>query len=630
MITGVLNSRGIVNPNLAPDGNGIVNLRPPISSVGNKSTVPYGPTNGYATPNGVTGFIGPAAGSLQQPTSWYIRAEGSNTNGGSSPGLSPDRTGTDGVINSTTTFTSATAAFTPADKGKGIYISGAVGQHQFKIKSVTNATTIILSQSSGASSSGNTWAIGGALQATNNLNFCGVIFETGDSVYIGSGTFRFVMSIQGNPAFNGQMNIVGDVTGQFTGDAGMVQLTAYTTNDKTAPSATTLLNLNGKSNLSFSNIMFQGGDATLITASTATSQNISFRDCSFTGIVGTSNRVILTATCSFGTSFGWVFDRCIINAMRTDIFVLTAPGSSGGSDYSLNFTVNNCEAYGFGDQAQNFFAVAGSASTFKPGGAFIRNCSIIGFRGLNTSTGTSTSLPCQIYNCLIATGAGTALNAQASNQILEDYNLIYAATPRTLVTAGTHSVSDGSYAPLFHFGQERIWGALLRPFGEPMASSPLLGFGNDGGQTPYDILSRPRPSGGLSALPAVGAFERGGTAAQAQTPAPPSGTNVWQFTGPGIQPFEIPVQIGVPTTIAVSVQRDSGYSGSANPELVILANPTIGVAAQTVIDSGASGGWNTLTSASFTPTANGVVTVWVVSNDRTGSSVVSFADFVIS
>ena len=36
----------------------------------------------------------------------------------------------------------------------------------------------------------------------------------------------------------------------------MVQLTAYTTNDKTAPLATTLLNLNGKLNLVFSNIMF--------------------------------------------------------------------------------------------------------------------------------------------------------------------------------------------------------------------------------------------------------------------------------------------------------------------------------------------------------------------------------------
>ena len=68
------------------------------------------------------------------------------------------------------------------------------------------------------------------------------------------------------------------MTGQYTGDAGMVQLTAYTTNDKTAPSATTLLNLNGKSNLAFSNIMFVGGSATMLTASTVTSQNIAFLD----------------------------------------------------------------------------------------------------------------------------------------------------------------------------------------------------------------------------------------------------------------------------------------------------------------------------------------------------------------
>jgi hypothetical protein len=100
--------------------------------------------------------------------------------------------------------------------------------------------------------------------------------------------------------------------------------------------------------------------------------------------------------------------------------------------------------------------------------------------------------------------------------MIEDYNLISCVTARSSGPAvGAHSVSNGSYAPLMSLGQERIWGGLLRPFGEPLAGSPLLGFGNGGGQTPYDLYNRPRPAGGGALpYPAVGALERGNTASQ--------------------------------------------------------------------------------------------------------------------
>jgi hypothetical protein len=82
------------------------------------------------------------------------------------------------------------------------------------------------------------------------------------------------------------------------------------------------------------------------------------------------------------------------------------------------------------------------------------------------------------------------------------------------------------------------------------------------------------------------------------------------------------------------VQRDSSYADGppspTNPALLILANPTLGVAAQTIVDTGASGGWNTLTSQAFTPSGSGWVTVRIVSYDQSGASVVSFADFSIT
>ena len=182
--------------------------------------------------------------------------------------------------------------------GQGICIQNATFCYA-KIVAVASATSLTLSNPPSATATGTLrYAIGGAWadpQPFLNCNTfanttCGV--RSGDSLYIGAGVYRVVEAvgsnfgsqwkrhrnamIQRNAYFNGVVNVVGDVTGQYTGDAGMVQLTAYTTNDKTAPSATTLLNLNGKSNLAFSNIMFVGGNAIDRHSYDATSQNITF------------------------------------------------------------------------------------------------------------------------------------------------------------------------------------------------------------------------------------------------------------------------------------------------------------------------------------------------------------------
>ena len=608
----------------------------PQQSVGDCSSVPYGPTNGYATPNGITGFIGPAAESLQQPVTWYVRSGGSNTNGGTSAALAPARTGSDGNITAgQRTFTSATAAFTTADVGSGIRITGAATGY-VKIVAIVNSTTATVDHNwPNATVTNGTWTIGGAwanltiLNAGANNN----PVATGDTIYVGAGTYRAVLSIASiTPAFNGQVNIVGDVTGQYTGDAGMVQLTAYTVSDKTSPSGTTLLNLNGKSNLAFSNIMFVGGNATLLTATTAMSQNVSFTDCAF--LAGyLSNQVIVNATAAANQKFQWVFNRChfMWGSTTSNQITVNLP-TSAMADYDCYITIMNCSLIGAGTKVS---AVGSGTLTFSGGGIRIINCfSPLGQLTNTTASHISTIFPVSVSNSIIYAGQSNGILAGTLGQVVESYNLIVASTPRSNVAIGTGSISDGSYAPLFHFGQERIWGGLQRAFGEPMAGAPLLSFGNDGGQTLYDLMNRPRPEGGGSGhpYPAVGALERDGTAAQATSPSPPSGTHVWQFVGPASQPFLLPVS-ATPTTVSISVQRDSAYSaypGGTLPALQILANGTLGVAAQTIVDTGGTGSWNTLRSAAFTPSGTGWVTVRLVSYDGTGLSSVSFADFLIT
>lgn len=227
------------------------------------------------------------------------------------------------------------------------------------------------------------------------------------------------------------------------------------------------------------------------------------------------------------------------------------------------------------------------------------------------------------------TGSTTPLVANVSGQITEDYNLIVAVTPRTLVTAGTHSISDGSYAPLFHFGQERIWGMVPRPFGEPMAGSPLLGFGNDGSQSATDIRGpgHIRPGGGASALPAVGAYERANTFAK-EIGTVRNGANSISIVGPGTQDFLVPVS-ATATSISVFVQWDATYAGT-KPQLIIDANGELGVSTETKTAVGASGAWEQLTLSSFTPSKSGIVTIRVVSNDTNGAGHMYVDDFAVA
>src|SRR5688572_22783567 len=116
----------------------------------------------------------------------YVRKTGSDNNGGSSLGTSPDRTGTDGVTNGTTTFTSLTASFTSADVDKLINI---VTKGRYRIATFVNSTTVTLSGSPSAGS-GLTWNIGGAVVTIGAiLANANAALTNGDICYIGAGVY---------------------------------------------------------------------------------------------------------------------------------------------------------------------------------------------------------------------------------------------------------------------------------------------------------------------------------------------------------------------------------------------------------------------------------------------------------
>jgi hypothetical protein len=335
------------------------------------------------------------------------------------------------------------------------------------------------------------------LTFTKALGAAGI--SSGDTVYIGAGVYREVVSVEMTSA-TVETFVIADVDGSKTGDAGEVQLTAYTTNDTTAPSSTTLLNLNAKDFLTFQDIAFIGGSTIVITASSPVSTDIKFTRCFIIhGNHGASGGLLLHTT-SANVAANWTFDSCYFfkGGSNCITFTLTRPSAA---DFNYNIVLKNCIFYG-GNGIAVSLAAAG-ANTFNGGGVVIRNCSHIGGGGFisTSSANISTSIPgASAYNNFVYSGTG-ALSANTLGQITEDYNLfICSSSPRTNVTAGAHSISDGSYAPLFFTGHEYYSiGATLMPFGMPKPGSPFLGFGNQAASPVTDIMQAARPSGFVKA-----------------------------------------------------------------------------------------------------------------------------------
>jgi hypothetical protein len=458
---------------------------------------------------------------------------------------------------------------------------------------------------------------------------------SGDQVYVAPGTQREVVTVAMTSA-TAETKITGDPanaqgfkdSGGTRVAAGQVIWSAYTTNDTTTPTASTLLSLAGRDFLTFEKLLLIGGNATpnCIGGDTSNSTNITFTDCTL--LPGSTSGRLMNWTGLADISAHWLFDRCVFWCGTNGIsFQGTAP-TSGVADYTIDFVFRNCLFMGSGNIPIQFGTSGALAN--KPGGLSILNCSFFG-NGSSTVTlfgaNWSTTIPATFNNNLVY-GAG-GVTAGAAGQMTEDYNYFFCPSPRTNVSAGAHSVSGPIYALMLEIGQARQQGRLARTLGTPLAGSPLLGFGSTGGPPSVDLLNRPRPAGGASLAYAVGAFERhdtviSGGAANADGAA----GDCWQLTGPGDQDLYIPVDAAA-TTVSIK-QKTSGYVGTNYPQIELLAAPEIGVAGQTVADSAANASYTALTLAAFTPTGKGVVVLRLKNRTGDGAGIVWFDTLAVT
>lgn len=457
--------------------------------------------------------------------------------------------------------------------------------------------------SSAGTSAGTAW-----LTLAKALGASGI--ASGDTVYVGAGTYRESVTVAMTSA-TGTTNIIADTDGAQTGDAGDVIWTAYTTNDKTSPTTYPLI-LSGRDYLIFQKFTMVGGSSGCVDATSNTSTNCQFKDCVFISGAGGGDDNLITWANASGVAAAWIVERCVFVGQKDKFIFINAasPSGSSGSDYDVDFVIRNCLFAGGGDTSYGIIEVQGSGGFGNPSGVKVYNCSAFMGTGafVKVTSSWSTSTPVRVTNCLIS---GGSLNAASSGQLTENYNLIIHSTPRSNVSSGANSQSGAAYAMLINAGQEHLQGFLPRPFGTPLISSPLLGFGNDGTNTSSeDLLARPRPSGGAvtwaTANKGIGCLERHDFGIR-EASTVDSGTYSIKVTGPGDLDFRVPVN-AVSTTISVKVRWSSGYGAGTKPQVILLPNAAIGVATETVTATGSADTWNTITLSAFTPTATG----WVV------------------
>jgi hypothetical protein len=449
---------------------------------------------------------------------------------------------------------------------------------------------------------------------------------SGDTVYIGAGTYREAgIALTASPTAD--TKFIGDVTGAQTGDAGEVIISAYVTNDTTAPVTASTFSLGSKNYVWLEKLTIVGGTAAAAAGGcvNVTGRNLTFRDVTFISSHVGGGGAPLVITGIVDTDNADVIDRCIFACAGANNGINITLPTSASADYDANISITNCLYNGAGTSFVN--VATSGASSFKGGGVDMRECVNLAGGAIllrANSANLSTSIPCTCYYSW-----GGSLVANTSGQITEDYNYLIATTPRTNVTAGSNSKAASSsilpQAMLLEWGQQEVVGRQRKPFSTPLSGSPFLGFipsGSSPAPSTTDLLNRPAPSGGASTGYALGCYERHDIATQ-ETSVVDAGSNSIKLTGPGDHDLLIPVDASS-TTITVRVRYDTTHGTGNKPQAQLLANGEIGFAGETVTAAAGVDTWETLTFAAFTPSAKGFVTLRLISRAAGGSGIAYF------
>ncbi len=329
----------------------------------------------------------------------------------------------------------------------------------------------------------------------------------GDTVFVEPGVYRELIKLSAAGSSGSAITVVGDVDGSnfrtggySTPATGEVQVTPYTTNDRTQCGTTATINLNGKGYYTFQDLSVIGSRATMGAVdgySTATN-NITLKNCYFSA----PTTICVGAFATDGVALNWTVDSCIFVGYNWGL-QFSVPFSAT-AEWNLATAVRNCIFHAVNSGGLNIAKYGGAVNNRLGYGFTVQGCTFFMNVGVSVYTGQSSAMAntvAAVKNCNFINYY--AFQAGANNYIFEDYNISCSSYYQSGginggTTAGAHSqgwqAGSQQYDPMLEFGQALFWGGQARPFLMPAAGSPYLNFG-DGTTPSYDLAGRNRPEG---------------------------------------------------------------------------------------------------------------------------------------
>ena len=344
----------------------------------------------------------------------------------------------------------------------------------------------------------------------------------GDIVYLAPGSYRGTFTLGVSGTAGNTIQFIGDVTAsQAIGgiSAGVVRITNYL-NDSANPTDAQLFTITSRNYFSFSNIYFEvfrtSGDCFGLTTST----NWSFTNCAF--INRRTNFFLITTTA--GVSQNGSFTRCVFQSGGYAINI-NAPNHSG--NYNLNINITDCVSHTTFLQTY----AGGAGTNTNAGGITIYNMTVLnGFTTQLYQSNTTHQTTVTNSVCINLSGS-FALFSNASNTLIENYNLVLGSTSN--VTAGLFSFYAGSIG--LDYGYSAINGISAPAVNGPYLGSRLLGAGTATGAPSTDI-------DGVSwyqSLLGMGAYTFAGRNNVITFPAPPTPNTITIAPGSTSQSIEL-------------------------------------------------------------------------------------------
>jgi hypothetical protein len=457
--------------------------------------------------------------------------------------------------------------------------------------------------------------------------------SAGDTVYIGAGTYRELVTMITSGTSGNIISFIGDVDGVQTGDNGYIIITAHDS-ETAAPARTGSMDPNIKKFITWQYCHFIGGSVSTINGPSSGAESYEAFTIQYCYIAVTHDddiavRFLYSTGISPAGADGFLLDSCTIFGRVT---ILITTNVSAHIDLKIRITNNVIITK---DDIDAIFIDYSSSNNFSAGGILIANNTMYaGQYSVQVDIPKNDIHPIRVYNnIMINSGRGISTLSTIASTIIEDYN-IFCGIPLTLsgsgITSGGNSV-HGSIPLLgawgdFPFRRLMGWSPFvpLAPMRMPSGYvNPAINFSNASFVPTVDIYNNPRPMG-RSNISDAGAVEAR-IRAQPETGVKRSGASSASFSGKGFADFWYPVKANS-SFVTVWTRWDSNYTGT-KPKIEIFNIP--GVTDKIATATGSANNWEQLTIAPFTPTQSGWIRVRISSQDTSATGIAYFDDLLV-